>query len=136
MFRWKLFQYQSSRGRLAIDDWRNNLPIGLPRADLDSFLKTMAKKEMWEYPDIRTLSGKKYRGLIELRWRSGNVPHRIIGYSPGSHQFVMLIGCTHNKKKYYPPDCLDTAVRRKKKIESMEASICEFKLITDQGNER
>ena len=129
--KWKLFQYQSGSGRKAIDDWRKDIPVGLPRADLDNFLKIVAKKDKWEYPDLDSLQSKKYQGLSELRWRSGNVPYRIIGYSQADHEYVMLIGCTHNNKKYTPPDALGTAVKRRDKINSGEATICEYTLLTD-----
>lgn len=128
---WKLYQYQSAGGRKAIEDWRKDLTVG-PRVDMDSFLNTMAKKDEWEYPDIGPLKGKKYKGLTELRWRSGNVPHRILGYKKADHEYIMLIGCTHNKKKYRPPEALDTALGRAKKLSTGEATICEYKLITNK----
>jgi len=133
--KWRLLQYRSGNGRKAIEDWRKTLPVGLPQVDLDTFLIIVAKKDKWEFPDIGGLSGKKYQGLSKLRWKSGKVPHRIIGYTQEEHVFVMLVGCTHNKKKYDPPDALITAVRRKKKIENREADTCEYKLITDSGDE-
>lgn len=125
---WKLYQYQSASERKAIVDFRKDLTVG-PRADLDSFLNTIVKKKEWDYPDIGPLRGKKYSGLTELRWSSGNVPHRIFGYKKADHEYVMLIGCTHNKRKYRPPDAMDTAVERAKKILSGEAKICEYTLI-------
>ena len=131
LLKWKLFQYQSWSERKAIDDWRKDLPVGLPRADLDNFLKMVAKKDKWEWPDFRWLTGKKYQGLGELRWTSGNVPHRIIGYFRADHEYVMLLGCTHNKKKYSPPDALETAVRRQEQIHYKEATSCEYTLLTD-----
>jgi hypothetical protein len=134
MFKWRLFQYESGLGRKAIDDWRNSLPKGLPRVDLDNFLKVVAKKDKWEYPDIDSLKGKAYRGLYELRWKSGNVPHRILGYFKADHEFAMLVGCTHkNKKKYIPPDALNTAIERKEKIANKEAILREYQLITDEA---
>ena len=68
VLKWKLLQYQSGNERKAIDDWRRKLTVGLPRADMDTFLRTMAKKDKWEYPDIGSVKGKKYReqGLLEL----------------------------------------------------------------------
>jgi putative component of toxin-antitoxin plasmid stabilization module len=129
-YRWKLSEYRSSSGRLAMTDWRKGLPVGLPRADMDTFLKNMAKLEKWTYPDIGSLKGKNNHGVYELRWRSGNVPHRILGYMRSDHEFVMLIGCTHDKKKYYPSGCMETAVDRRKKIQSGEASINEYQLPT------
>ena len=104
--------------------------------DLDTFLKTMAKKEKWEPPDVKSLTGKKYQGLTELRWNSGRVPYRIIGYVLADHVYVMLIGCTHNNRQYHPPSALNTAVERQSKILNGEARICEYKIITAHGDER
>jgi len=39
----RFLQYVSAQGRACIDDWRKTLPVGAPRADLDTFLKTMSK---------------------------------------------------------------------------------------------
>jgi hypothetical protein len=88
MIKWRLLQYVSPMGRAALEDWRKSLPIGAPRADLDHFLKLMAKSAVWEYPDIDTLKSERYAGLTELRWKSGRKPHRIFGYEslPSSTQ--------------------------------------------------
>lgn len=133
MWKWRLLQYVSPAPghRKAIEDWRKSLPIGSPRADLDAFLKVMAKKAEWNYPDIDSLKGKKYKGLSELRWRSGRVPHRIIGYTSADHVYVMLIGCTHNGRKYDPTSALKSAVDRKISINNQEATTCEYPLLTD-----
>lgn len=108
--------------------------IGNPRSDLDEFLKMMARSERWEYPDIDTLKGDRYRkhGLTELRWRSDGKPHRIFGYQSGDFEYTMLIGCTHAAKKYNPPDAMETARKRKIKIDNGEALTREFKLRTDE----
>ena len=67
-----------------MDDWRKrDLAIGRPRADLDTFLKNLVKLREWEYPVIDNLKGERYRGLSELRWKSGRTPHRIFGYHQG-----------------------------------------------------
>ncbi len=127
-------------GRGAITDWRKKLAVGLPRSFLDSKLKDMVKKTKWVYPDIGGLTGEKYQGLSELRWKCSRVPHRIIGYSlslprldaSGGLQrgiFVMLIGCTHDDKKYTPTECLNTAAERKIEIEQGIAETSEYKLL-------
>jgi len=69
---------------------------------------------------------------MELRWRSGRKPYRILGCQSGERDYTMLVGCTHDGKKYDPPDALETAVRRKKQIESGEAQAHEYRLLTDE----
>ena len=127
MFRWKFLQYVSPNGRHSITDWRSKLPVQA-QADLDTFLKNMAKTESWEFPDIRALKGARYRILKELRWKSGGVQYRIFGYQTHPAEFVMLIGCTHKGNNYNPPDALETARRRQNQVKSNEASTCEYKL--------
>jgi hypothetical protein len=133
LVKWKLFQYISQMDRAAITDWRKRLPVGYPRADLDQFLKLMVKTKDWEYPDIDTLKSKRFAGLTELRWKSGGKPHRILGYKSNDFEYTMLVGCTHDKKKYDPPEAMETARRRKIEIESGEASTREYQLLTDEG---
>jgi hypothetical protein len=141
--KWRLEEYVSPMGRKAIADWRKKLAVGAPKAFLDKFLKDRVKEAKWGYPVIDGLKGEKYQGLSELRWRCGR-PHRIIGYSlntpkidgPKEEQhagvFVMLIGCTHDGKKYYPTECLDSASDRKKEIEQGKASTIEYILPIDR----
>ena len=141
LFKWKFLQYESSAGRKSIDDWRKDIPVGLPRADLDNFLKILAKSAEWSSPDISPLHGKPYQGLTELRWKSGRVPYRLIGYAnrrpelPELGEYVLLIGCTHNAKKYDPPSALESARRYREDILRGKAKVCDYKLITDQPDE-
>ena len=130
MVLWLLHQYVSPMDRKAIDDWRNSLPVGIPRTDLDAFLKNIIKERSWEYPVIGTLSGL-HSCLTELRWRSKGKPHRILGYQLREFEYLMLVGCTHDKKKYKPSDALGTALRRRKDVKEGRASYCEYQLVTD-----
>jgi hypothetical protein len=133
LVKWKLLQYVSPMGRAAIVDFRKSLTVGDPRADLDTFLKNMAKTAIWEYPHIDTLKGPYAGlGLTELRWKSNRKPHRILGFRSNDFEYTMLIGCTHDEKKYDPPDAMDTARRRKKELESGKASTNEYQLLTDK----
>ena len=132
MIKWRLFQYVSPNGRRAIEDWRKQLPVGSPRADLDTFLKVMVNSAKWEPPDIAFLKGDRYKGITELRWKSGRVPHRILGYQTGDHEYLMLIGCTHNARKYDPPDAMETARRRREEIQKGAASSNEYTLLTGE----
>jgi hypothetical protein len=136
-------EYTSANGRRAITTWRkSDLTVGQPRAFLDKFLKDMVRKEKWTHPDIDGLTGERYQGLSELRWKCGK-PHRIIGYTvqipdecrpEGKRHgiFVMLIGCKHDARKYYPTECLDTAADRRKEIKDGKATTNEYQLPLDR----
>jgi hypothetical protein len=130
---WKLLQYVSPVGRKVIEDWRGSLPM-VRMADFDSFLRNMVKKSDWVYPDIGSLSGKHLKGLYELRWKSENgVPHRLGGYFSADDEFVMLIGWTHNNRKYDPPSALESVLKRKKKLSTGEATLCEYTILTSRS---
>jgi hypothetical protein len=118
-----------------ITDWRNGLQTATRKADFDSFLKLKVTDREWVSPDLRALKGKPLKGLYELRWRSDGIPHRIGGYIEPPNTFVMLMGFTHNAKKYDPPTTFDTLVKRRKQILNREASLNEFKIFTGQRNE-
>jgi hypothetical protein len=142
IIKWRLEEYVSPNGREAITSWRKKLKVGAPKAFLDKFLKDRVKEFRWTSPQIDALTGEKYQGLSELRWKCGR-PHRIIGYTvklpkadgPKEERkglFVMLIGCTHDGKKYYPTECLDSAADRKKEIEQGKAKTGEYILPIDR----
>jgi hypothetical protein len=97
---------------------------------MDTFLRNLVKKNEWQFPDIDTLKGDPYKGLTELRWKSGRLPHRIFGFESGDHEYVMLIGCTH-RDTYHPPDAMDTAADRQKILAKGEASLAKYELITN-----
>jgi hypothetical protein len=128
--KWRLYEYVSPNGRRAIYDWRRSLPIGDPRADLDTFLRDMVKIDIWEPPQLEALHGAQ-QGLTELRWKSGRLPHRILGYQPGDHEYLMLIGCTH-RESYDPQGALETVLVRRRQIQEHEASIDEYQLILNR----
>jgi hypothetical protein len=106
------------------------MPQGARRADMDTFLRAMVKRREWEYPDIDALKGNGMQGLTELRWKSEGVPHRIFGYRIDETRYVCLIGCTHNAKKYTPPDAMKTARTRRNEIQTGDATYREYQLLT------
>jgi hypothetical protein len=130
--KWTLLEYVSPAGRGTITDWRDGLVSASRKADLDSFLRNMVKKSNWCSPDITGLHGKHLKSLWELRWRSDNgVPHRIGGYFPDEIGiFVMLIGWTHNKKKYDPPSAMETILNRKNFVKTGAATLREYQILT------
>jgi hypothetical protein len=132
----ELLEYVSpASGRGVIGDWRDDLVSISRKTDMDMFLRNMVKKSNWSFPDIRGLSGKRWRGLSELRWRSDNVPHRIGGYSlEGGATFVMLIGWTHNNRKYDPPSALETLLTRRNQVKTGTGAplLREYKILTSR----
>lgn len=44
---------------------------------------------------------------------------------------IFLIGCSHKQKRYDPPECLDTAIRRAKEVRNGTANIRERKIRSD-----
>jgi hypothetical protein len=128
---WSLLEYVSPAGRPAISDWRTGLKTPSRIADLDTFLRYQVKIKDWGPASLRPLKGKAWKGLHELRWKSDGVPHRIGGYFSAPDEFVMLIGFTHNSRKYDPPSALDdTILVRKRHLQTGEASLREYQIIT------
>ena len=102
----------ASRNKIA--DWLNDLSPQ-ERADAEEFIKNMRKTLDWRPPLYKRLRG----GLGELRWRSNNKQHRLIGFFVG-YAWYAVIGCTHKQRIYSPPDALETARIRKRQIENGE----------------
>lgn len=99
---------------------------------MDAFLKQLAKQDSWAPSDIKPLKGKHLKGLYELRWKSGGVQHRLIGYTSAGHEFLLLIGCTHKGKVYDPPSALQTATERKKLVQTGAATTSEYHLLSSR----
>jgi hypothetical protein len=112
------------------------MPQGSFKADLDTFLRMLAKTADWEPPHVTALTGKQNSGLTELRWTSGKIEHRIIGYRlPDEGQvrrYLMLIGCTHKGGVYAPPDAIATARTRRELLKMNRATTSEYPLIANR----
>jgi hypothetical protein len=124
---WRFLEYQTGLGRKVITDWRNGLPVG-PRADMDLVLSDLAKSERWKWPQVDALKGDRYRGLIELRWKSSGVQHRIVGEYDGPKRFLMYVGCTHKGNVYDPPDAFDIAYKRRRDRLNGTGGVCEYEV--------
>ena len=117
--------YQSRAGNNKIADWYGGLSVQ-QKADTDEFLKNMRKTREWKPPEYRPrLRGDD--GLGELRWRSENKQHRLMGFFMKGIWYAVL-GCTHKQQVYDPADALATAKKRKKEIERGEVQTVEYNL--------
>ena len=110
----------ASRNKIA--DWYNDLSAQ-ERADADEFIKNMRKTRDWKMPLHKPLRG----GLGELRWKSSNKQHRLIGFFMG-YAWYAVMGCTHKQQVYDPPNALETAKTRKGQIERGEVETTEYDL--------
>lgn len=134
--KWLFRQYVSPMGRKVIEDWRKDMSDASFRSDFDTFLRRLAKMESWPGGFIDSIKGKPNKRLTELRWTSGKIEHRIVGYqvedTNGRHQYLMLIGCTHKGRVYTPANALTSAVDRRTRLIAGEATSSEYQLIADR----
>ena len=125
---WNFREYQSVEGTLPVSEWYEKLS---PRnkAKAKRFIGIARKLERLEMPDFKSLRGKKFKGLLEARWRGDNkVPHRIFCYASSGRQVIFLCGCTHKGNRYTPTNARETAVKRRKEIQDERASTRELDL--------
>ena len=131
MIYWKFMDFRSPSGNNQIAKWYADLD---PReqADFDTLIKILGNSEKWDSKDCASISGKKYQGLSELRFKQCDKQHRVIGFAnKDTHEYMLLIGCFHKDKVYKPPGALDQAVKRRNQVNSGEASICDHEEIPE-----
>jgi len=119
--------FMPNQNRNAIKDWYD----GLSKPAQADFLTLVSQLEVlknWTMPEFRPLRGKNFKGLGELRFRIEKKHHRVIGFASKQDEYVLLIGCFHKGDVYNPRDALETAIKRKKLVESGEGRICEHKV--------
>lgn len=62
------------------------------------------------------LNKKQFRhiedGIWEIKWEAGKKQWRALGFDEDGW-FVMVVGCTHKDNVYDPPNCFETAKKRR-----------------------
>lgn len=100
-------------GRGLIASWLSSYPGA--RAFFRVRVKNLrlTPKVNWNKQQFRNLGN----GLSEIKWVFSDKQFRAVGFY---HQgcFVMLLGCTHKQGVYDPPNCLQTAKKRKSEVEN------------------
>ncbi len=107
--------YVGSNGTNYIERWFKKELTEQQRSDLEALIGVLEKQKHWEFPHYRTLKGK-HSALGELRLYA-KPQIRLVGYKRGDSEFIFLIGCKH-RESYDPINALDTALSRKKDLES------------------
>lgn len=116
--------YVSQQGTDYIGNWFNGL-TPKAQARLSAILSNLVNLKIWKYPPYKKLTDCE--GLGEIVMEVQNVQYRLIGmWGPAKHEFTFLIGCTHKEDDYDPRDCLMTAVKRKRYIQSNIGELREY----------
>ncbi len=122
---WTFKDYVSPAGVNDVKGWYAALSKK-GRARLDAILEHLEASQSWGGQEFKRLSGGKYQGLGEVRFKDEGIPHRLIGMNgPGKGEYTFLIGCSHKDDRYDPPSALDTAVDRRKLLEAGRATTDE-----------
>ena len=81
-------------------------------------------RRYWRRPQFDELTGKKYKGMGEVRFDGEKKTYRLFGYfGPKRFQFTFLLGC---EKKRSLKHEMDEAAKRKKFAEENEALLYAF----------
>jgi hypothetical protein len=82
------------------------------------------ERQYWRRPQSDVLTGKKYKGIGEVRFDGEKKTYRLFGYfGPRRFQFTFLLGC---EKKGSLKHEMDEAVKRKKFAEENETLLYAF----------
>ena len=111
---WKLKGFMNDRGVNVIDEWFRTL-TPRARAKFETRWKYLfsARITEWRRPHFSRLRGA-CEGLCELRFESGNVQYRPIGFfGPEKREFTILICAQERGSRFVPSDACDTAQARK-----------------------
>ena len=118
----KLREYVRGRGGV-ITEWLSSDPGARAKFRIRVNKLRLVPRELWSANEFRNLG----KGLAEIKWKSksGKVQHRAIGFNQGGY-FVLVIGCIHKMRVYYPHDCLETASKRKAEVENDQWPTIDF----------
>ncbi len=96
------------------------------RADFRVRVQYLQKmpRALWNKQLFRSLGDKLY----EIKWKSGKVQVRALGYDRSDGFFVVVKICTHKMNVYTPPDCIKTARQVWNEIEAGKRKVLDYVL--------
>jgi len=124
--KWKFLDYCRGNSN-PIEDWYQSLSLE-GKLLFDNILKTNQKTENpYDWIQFKSVRGNKYKGIWELKFKADQKAYRmlLILDKKVQQRAVLLVGCYHKQRRYFPPDALDTALRNKKEFESGKAGWSE-----------
>ncbi len=138
---WTLKGFVTDGGRRIVREWCADIDdtVWLAFATLLDYLCGQPRKN-WVFPYVRALRGGKKgkkkgcAGLYELRFDSGNVEYRPLGYFKSDTEFVILIFAEERGGEFDPPNACETAKKRQVIVEGDKERAREF-IIEENINE-
>jgi hypothetical protein len=130
---WLFCDFSTAAGN-AIQDWLDNVSEDAENL-FWSMLKNNRKVENpIHWTQLRYLKGEasKHR-LWELRFKADGKAYRVVGFFGKKRKTaILLVGCFHKQNVYHPPDCINTAIARKRLLEEGKATAIERKIPIDR----
>lgn len=115
----------------VIEEWYEGVSFEA-RISFDKLLKQNAKVDNHlEWIGYRHKLKGKHRKVFELEFTADKRANRILCVFDGRKRTVMLCGCYHKDKIWHPPNALDIALQRAKRVENGTAKLNIRKIATD-----
>jgi len=120
--------YLSSTGANQVQKAINQLSSAAREAMKSEFRHlAVSPRAEWRRPRAAQLKG--YENLVEIIFKADKVQWRAVGFhGPSALQFTITALCTHKANVYAPQDALDTAARRKREVQSGQASTASLQV--------
>jgi hypothetical protein len=98
----------------------------ISKADFEVRVKHLARTQRvtWTIKQFRSLGDK----LFEIKWKTGDVQWRALGYDDKEGYFVVVQVCTHKMQVYDPPKCIDSALIEKTAAIQGQRKVIEYVL--------
>lgn len=132
----KLLQFVTESGKLPVqehyDDANESLQVAF---DVSTDYLLLQPRLGWRRDWAAKLSrqGKGYRDFYEIRFKSGGLQQRPIGFFyPDDQTFILLIWATEKGNELKPTDWHSIADKRRKQIESGRCTPQLFKRGSDE----
>jgi hypothetical protein len=112
---WTFRSYIAPSGRDDVTDWYHEQGDAV-QAAVDVAIEYLSQRPRneWRRPHFDLLSGKKLKGIGEIRLDSDRVEYRILGwFGPNRPDFTLLIAASKKGKNYTPKSALATACKRR-----------------------
>ena len=120
---WEFHDYVDAAGKNRFREWLDDQPLKA-QMQIDALIRNLEAVEQFRATHVKSLKGN-CRGLIELRREIDNVQYRPLAYyGPARRQVTLLNGAIEKGGRFEPKSACETAIRRKKAIQSGFASTC------------
>lgn len=114
--RWDFRCYISPDGTEEIRSWYDKRSKKV-QAKFHSRIKTLANLDLSEWNEVlyKPLHGN-CRGLSEIRFKAGDVQHRLLGFRSGEKEYTILYCATEKGGKFVPLSACAKALTRKTEV--------------------